>query len=146
MSFLIWIYILIFIKPYRIKQLLPVGILSTLILFCTALFFKTFNLYGFINPFLPVLGVPLFTLIWGFGTGIVVIHYMPREFYKKLVLISIFTVISRLVDFLALLTGYHFHNNFQWYHVIIQDFVAISFLVFLAEGIFGKRIKPHIQE
>jgi len=54
--------------------------------------------------------------------------------------IAIFTLISRLADYLALLTGYHVHYNFKWYNVIIQDFAAISLVVFLSEGVLRKNI------
>lgn len=140
-SILIWLYAFIFVKPARIKQLFPAGLLAALVLYCTAFFFGTLGAYGFINPFLPVLGIPFFLIVWGFGVGIVLMHYMPKEISKKLIVIAIFTLISRLADYLALLTGYHIHYNFKWYNVIIQDFVAISLVVFLSEGLLRKYIK-----
>ncbi|OGO80021.1 MAG: hypothetical protein A2Y21_11530 [Clostridiales bacterium GWC2_40_7] len=140
-SIIIWLYAFIVIKPKRIKQLLPVGLISALVLYCTSYFFGTLGAYGFIDPLLPVFGIPFFAIVWAAGIGIVVMYYMPKEFYKKIIVIAIFTVISRFIDYLALLTGYHVHYNFKWFNVIIQDFTAISFLVFLSEGLFGKRIK-----
>jgi hypothetical protein len=87
------------------------------------------------------MGIPLFLVIWGAGIGIVVMHYMPDRFNKKIIVIAIFTLISILVDRLALLSGYHVHNNFGLFHAIIQDFTAISIFVFLAEGFFGSRVR-----
>ena len=75
--------------------------MSALVLFCVAFFFGTIHAYGFIDPFLPVLGIPFFTIVWGYGIGIVVMHYMPKEFYKKLIVIGIFTLMSRFVDYLV---------------------------------------------
>ena len=139
-SILIWLFAFAVIKPARIKTLLPAGLLAALILYCTAFFFGTLGAYGFINPFLSVMGVPFFLIVWGFGVGIVLMHYMPKEFYKKLIVIAIFTLVSRLADYFALLTGYHVHYNFKWYNVIIQDFAAISLVVFLSEGVLRKKI------
>jgi hypothetical protein len=82
-SIIIWLYAYIFIKPKRIKQLLPAGLLSALILYCTSCFFGTIGAYGFVDPYIPVFGIPFFIIVWGVGIGIVVMHYMPKEFYKK---------------------------------------------------------------
>lgn len=136
------VYIIIFIKPRRIKQLLPVGILSAAVLFCQTIFFEVIGIYGFKDPVLPILGMPFFVIILGFCYGIIVMHHMPGDFHKKLLVIAGFVLVTRLADELALYTGYHIHNNFHWFNVIIQDFVATSFIVFLAEGIWGKRIQP----
>ena len=89
-SIIVWLYALIFLKPARIKQLWPVGLIAALVLYITAFFFGTLGAYGFIDPFLSVLGIPFFVIVWAAGIGIVVIHYMPKEFYKKLIVIVIF--------------------------------------------------------
>ncbi|MCX8130566.1 MAG: hypothetical protein N3I35_10765 [Clostridia bacterium] len=134
-------YIAIFIKPQRIKQLLPVGLLSALVIFCQTLFFKLIGAYGFNNPILPIFGVPIFAIALGFCYGIIVMHHMPRQFHKKLLTITVFIIFTRLADMFATYTGYHVHYNFHWYNVIVQDFAATSLIVFLSEGIFGKRIQ-----
>lgn len=135
------LYIIIFIKPERIKQMLPVGILSSGVLFCQTLFYEIIGAYGFKNPVLPIAGVPIFVITLGFCYGIIVMHHMPYEFHRKLLTIAVFVVLTRLADMFALYTGYHVHYNFFWYNVIVQDFVGTSIIVFLAEGVFGKRVQ-----
>lgn len=64
---IVWAAALIIVKPKRILKLWSISLLAALALFETELFFTSLKQYKFNNPFLPIVGIPLFHLIWGAG-------------------------------------------------------------------------------
>lgn len=135
---------ILLVKPQRIKALLPVSLVGMIVLFGVDLFFTTLGLYRFINPLLPIAGIPLFHIAWGAGCAIVIMHYMKQEFGRKLVTIFFFTVLMGLFGYISEQVNGHTHlNDFNEVYNFILDFVALSFFVFLSEGLFRERIYPN---
>lgn len=135
-----WIAVFILVRPKRILELFPVGIISMAALFGTDLFFTSMHVYGFANPILPIFGIPVLWPILALGSGILIGHFLKPVFIKKVILIVLFSLIARGIDFLEVLYGSHFHNNFQWYHNLLQNFVILAFIVWVSEGLFYDRI------
>lgn len=140
---IVWAVIFVFIKPQRLKALLPVSLLGVLVLFLTEEFLVTAGLYKFSNAFLPVFGIPFFHLLWGAGAAIIVMNFMPQSFIKKLFTILIFTVITMIFEYFP----ENYANKathvgkYSEIHDAIQDFLSLLILVTFSEGFFGKRIK-----
>lgn len=86
---LTWLFVLIFIKPKRIKELIPVAILSILVLTVVDVYIISLNLYQFNNPLVNVLGAPLFHLLWAGAAGAVstasiLRHFIFLTYFSKL--------------------------------------------------------------
>lgn len=70
-SIIVWVAVFILIKPKHLRELLPVALFSVIVLFGAEVYTLTLGLGWFNNPFLPIVGVPLFHLVWGAGSGII---------------------------------------------------------------------------
>lgn len=146
-AILVWAAGFIIIKPKKVIELWPIALLAALVLFGTELFFTSLNLYKFNNPFLPIAGIPLFHLIWGAGSGLIFIYFMKKEFGKKLAIILMFTVIVEIFGYFSFQVGNHsMFGNFNRVYHSVEDFIVLSFLVWIAEGMFKKRIYPNAFE
>lgn len=140
-AIIVWSFILVFIKPHRAKQLLPVAMLSAIILFTAEYFLITLNLFKFNNPLLPIGGIPLFHLVWGAGSGIILIHFMKRELIKKVVLIIFFTIATLLFETISLAIGASSQlNNFTSFHSAIVDILMLITLTGISESLWAERI------
>lgn len=144
---IVWAAALIIIKPKRIVDLWPISILAALVLFGAELFFTTLDQFKFNNPLLPIAGIPLFHLIWGAGSGLVFIYFMKKEFGKKLVIILVFTIFVEIFRYFATQVGNHsMFGNFDLVHHFVENFIVLSFLAWVSEGMFKERIYPNAIE
>lgn len=146
---IVWGFVLTFIKPQRIKSLLPVAILSALILFVAEMFLITLNLYKFDNPVISIGGIPLFHLIWGAGSGIVVMNYMKRDFAGKFLMVVFFTLVTLAFEYTAESIGATTHlGKYTEIHDAFQDLVTLVALVWVSEGLWGRVIvgQPLVNE
>ena len=140
-SIIVWGVAFVLVKPKRVMEILPVSLVAMIILFGVDIFFTTIGLYRFNNPLLPIGGIPFFHLIWSAGGAIVIMHYMKKEFSKKLIMIFLFTIVSGLFGYISESVGGHTHlNNFNEVYNFVLDFVSLSFFIFVSEGLFGEKI------
>ena len=140
-AIIVWSFVFLFIKPHRTKQLLPIAIFSAMVLFAAEYFLISLKLFRFNNPLIPIGGIPLFHLIWGAGSGLVFIHYMKKEFIKKLVLIAFFTIITLLFETFSLTIGASSQlNGFTTFHSAIVDILMLALLIGVSESLWGDRI------
>lgn len=139
-----WLAVLFFLKPKRIKELWPCGLLGAIVLFVTWLMLETLNLSWFIDGFLPIGGVPIFHLIWGIAGGILISSTLQKDFILKAAAVSAFTIISSAFGYVSEhITKDHAHNPvFTDIHNLVLDFVMISLFVWVAEGLFYNQIHP----
>ena len=81
---ILWALVFILIKPPRIKELLPVGIIAGVILFVVEYVLISLGLMQFNKGWILVAGVPLLNPLWGVAAGILVMQYMKQDFSKKI--------------------------------------------------------------
>ena len=136
-----WIFVFIFIKPKRIKELIPIAVLGVIGLTLVDVYITSLNLYQYKNPVVNVLGAPLFHLLWGGGAAIVYIHYMKPGFNRKLVNVILFTIITLALEFIAEKAGVASRlGSYSILHSALLDFSTLVVLLWVAEGLYGNRI------
>ena len=141
---IVWGLVFTFIKPQRIKELLPVSLLSALVLFASEKYLMTLGLYSFPNAFLPIFGVPFLHLLWGAGGGIIVMNFIPQSFAKKMFAILIFTVINGAFEQIPEMYGQAARlGAYSEFHDFIQDLLSLIIFVTISEGLLGKRIQRY---
>jgi uncharacterized SAM-binding protein YcdF (DUF218 family) len=136
-----WVFVFIFIKPKRIKELIPIAVLGVIALTIVDVYVTSLNLYQYNKPLVNVLGAPLFHLLWGGGAAIVYIHYMKPGFNRKLVNVILFTIITLALEFIAEKAGVSQRlGSYGYLHSALLDFAALVILLWIAEGLYGNRI------
>jgi hypothetical protein len=138
---IVWGFIAIFIKPHRIKELLPIAVIGFLVLFLTEKYLITLGLYEFTKPILPIFGIPLLHLLWGAGSAIVVMNFMPQNIIKQLFILLIFTFITMIFEYFPEHLGLTKHlGKYSEIHDAIQDYLSLIVVIWLSEGFFKKSI------
>ncbi|SHK37514.1 hypothetical protein [Desulforamulus aeronauticus] len=138
---ILWILVFILIKPPRIKELLPVGIIAGIILFVVEYVLISLGLMQFNKGWILVAGVPLFNPIWGIAAGILVMQYMKQDFSKKIPMILFFTIIVEIAVYVAIEVGnMSLLGRYNLFYDFLVNFVVIVVLTHLAEGLYGQRI------
>lgn len=146
-AIIVWVAVFIIIKSKRVKVLLPIALLSAIVLFGTELFFTSLGLYKFNNPLLPIAEIPLFHLIWGAGSGLLFVHFLKKEFSKKIVVVFVFAILTEAFSYVSKLVDNHsMFGNFNPLYHIVENFVILSFLAWISEGLFKDRIYPNALE
>lgn len=136
-----WIFAFIFIRPRRIKELLPVVVMGILVLTAVDLYITSLGLYQFNKPVINILGTPLFHLLWGGAAGIVFIHYMRPGFINKFVNVTFFTIITLVLEFAAEKAGVAQRlGGYSYLHSALLDFSSLVVLLWISEGLYGSRI------
>ena len=138
---IVWAYIFVFIKPNRIKDLLPIGIIALIVIFIIEEFVISLKLYQFNKPLINVLGTPFFNLIWGAGSGIVFMNYMKKEFLKQIPIVLFFALLTLGFEYIAEIAGVaSHHGNYKEIHQFFIDFLALLLVKWISIGIFGNRL------
>jgi hypothetical protein len=136
-----WLFVLVFIKAKRIKELLPIAVMSMVALMITDEFVVTTGLYKFNNPLIDIMGAPLFHILWGGAAGIVFINYMKPDFTNKFVMVVLFTIITLALEFIAEQAGVATRlGNFDVIHSAFIDSGTLVVLLWISEGLYGDRI------
>ncbi len=136
-----WIYVFIFIKPKRIKELIPAAVLGFIVLSTVDFYIVSLGLYQYNKPLFNIFGAPLFHLLWGGGAAIVYIHYMKPGFTRKFVNVILFTMITLAFEFISEKAGVAQRlGNYDFLHSALLDFAALVVLLWIAEGLYGNRI------
>lgn len=133
--------VFIIVKPKRIKELLPVAFVGIAILFLTEKYLLTLGLYEFSNALVPILGIPLFHLLWGIPAAIILMNFIPRKFAWKLLVILAFTLITMAFEYFPEHHGMARHlGKYGEIHDCIQDYISLILVVWFSEGLFGRHI------
>lgn len=136
-----WALVLILIKPQRIRELLPIGIIAGIILFVVQLILISLSLIQFNKGWILVSGVPLLNPLWGAAAGILVMNYMKEEFSKKIPILFFFSIIAEISAYIAVKVGnLSFLGNYNFLFDFITNFTTLLLFSYLSEGLFGKRI------
>lgn len=136
-AILVWGFLLIFIKPQRIKELWPAALLAVVLLFATEYFLISLKLYKFNNPGISLGGIPLFHLLWGAGGGIVFTHYIKKAFTDKILMILLFTAIVVSLEAVVELVGAASHlGRFTQVHEAFLDIILLSAFVWVIDNLW----------
>jgi len=142
---IVWGFLLIYIKPKRVKELLPVALISTVLLFSVEYFLISLKLYKFINPGISIGGIPIFHLAWGAGGGILVMHFMTKKFIEKVLLIVLFALITDGLERIVEAVGAASHlGKFTDIHEIFIDIIMLSTFVWISDSLWRKKIIPKL--
>jgi hypothetical protein len=143
-SVIVWIAVFLLVDIKRIKELWPVGLVSSALIFFLSLYLSSIGLARFSMGFLPIYGIPFFHLVWTFGAGIILINFMHGDFLKRASLIFFFGVIALALDVFSVAVGGHIHSsNFNFLHSFIFILTRLIVFVWIAEGLFEERIYGH---
>ncbi len=136
-----WVYVFIFIKPKRLKELIPMAVLGIIALMTVDMYIISLNLYQFNKPLIPIFGAPIFHLLWAGGAGIVYIHYMRPGFTRKFVNVVMFTIITMALEYIAEQAGVAQRlGGYSYLHSALLDFATLVVILWIAEGLYGDRI------
>jgi hypothetical protein len=134
------------LKPKRIKELVPIAIVSIVILTAVDVYIISLNLYKFINPLVNIFGAPLFHLLWAGAAGMIFVHYTKPGFNKSIISIIFFTIITILLDLIAEKAGVATRlGNFNYIHSFILNFGILVILLWISIGLYGKRIYSNVK-
>lgn len=135
------LFVIVFIKPSRIRELLPIAVISIIILTIVDIYIISTGLYQFNKPLFGFYGAPLFHLLWAGTAGIVFINYIRPGFSRKLVTIVFFTLITLSLEFIAEKAGVASRSgNYNPIHSALLDFGTLVILLWVSEGLYGDRI------
>ena len=140
-AIIVWVVMLLLIKPKRIWELAPIGILASMLIFVGQQSLFSLNLLRYNKGLIILAGIPLFQYFWAFAFGIIMINYMQQEWHKKLPIIALFAIISVLHGYIASTIGnLSYLNGFNVLYDLGLTFLVFSFGVWIAEGMFKERI------
>ncbi|HPZ42571.1 MAG TPA: hypothetical protein PL078_01080 [Bacillota bacterium] len=138
---IIWLAVFILVEPGRLKELWPVGFISSAVFFTVHLNLLSTGLSSFPNGFLTVFGVPFFHLVWVFGAGILLMNYMQRDFTRRLMVLIIFTLLGFCLDLFSVSVGGHIHSSsFDPINSLGLIFFRLIVFVWFSDGFFAERI------
>ncbi len=137
----LWVVVFLLIKPYRIKELLPIGILGAFLLFSVQLTLISLNLLKFNNGVFYIYGIPLFNPVWGAAAAILVMNYMKQNFLWKIPTLLLFTAIATTTTYFALDVGnISFLGKYNIFYDAVLNFFVLLILTHISEGLFGKTL------
>ena len=138
---LMWVVVFILIKPKRVLELLPTGIIAAILLFVVQLVLISLNLIKFGKGWILVSGVPLFNPIWGAAAGIIIMNYMKDDFSKKIPILIFFSAVSEIAAYIAIVVGnISFVGQYSVFYDYILSFAMLLIFTQISEGLFGNRI------
>ena len=138
---IIWAALLLLVDIKRIKELLPVGLLSSVLFFSLGIYLESIGLARFSNGFLTIFGTPFFHLVWTFAAGILLLNYLQRNFSRKVLVVFMFSIFGLVLDVFSVMVGGHIHSsNYNFIHSFIIILTTTVFFVWIAEGLFEERI------
>lgn len=140
-SLITWSFILIFIKVKIVKILWPIALLGGGILFIATYWLTSINLYMFNNPFLPILGIPFFYILWGTANGLIFAYYYSEKSILRFISVFGFSALVVLTEALVEIVdkGQHLGKFNNLYEYIFNVFILCT-LYFLMTNLFKNRL------
>ncbi|OQB12583.1 MAG: hypothetical protein BWY15_02144 [Firmicutes bacterium ADurb.Bin193] len=140
-SIIVWSAIFIFIKPKRIKELLPVALIAAIVIAVQEAFLIPLDLHIFNNPFLPIGNVPFFHLVFGAGSGLFMMNYMKKEPSRKALILLLFAIVITFMAYISnLIACCNLLGKFTIVHNFYQNYLVLCFLTIISEAFLYKRL------
>jgi hypothetical protein len=138
---IILLYGLIAIGWYRIRELIPISIISAIIVGIVNLLGINLGLFKYNKPFLDVFGIPLFRLLWAGIAGIVFIKYMKPNFSHNLLILIYSTALVQMLTYVSELAGeFQRLGSYNYYYNTVLDFSALAAILLLSESLYKYKI------
>ncbi len=136
LAILVWIVIVFTCSMKEFVHALPVGIWTMFVGYILETFFVDHRFW--VDKFLmiPIGDLDLFLVIGPFfAIGLLLIRFLPRERWKKLFLILLFSALATAIEALAMQLGFLQYADEKWCY--IHSFVAYIFGLFSAVGFYS---------
>lgn len=138
---LAWIAMFALIPLKRIKTLYPVGFVAVGLLFAAQYIAISLGLIRYTTAIIFLARIPFFHYVYAFAYGILLIHFMRREWVKKLPVILGFALINLLLTYIIHQQGVVvFDGRYNFFIDLIITFATFCLGVWIAEGLWKDRI------
>lgn len=135
------IYALVVIGRQRIKELMPVSLISIIVVGIVNVMGINLGLFRYNKPFLDVFGIPLFHLLWTGVAGIVLIEYMKPRFSHNLLMLVYATAIVEVLAYIAELAGvFERIGSYNYYYDFMITFASLATILLLSESLYKYKI------
>lgn len=135
------IYAFTVIGQQRIKELMPISLVSVIIVGITNFIGISLGLFQYNNPVLDVFGIPLFHLLWAGIAGIVLIEYMKPRFSHNLQILIYATAIVQVLAYIAELAGvFERLGGYNYYYNAMIDFASLNVILLVSESLYKYRV------
>ena len=140
-SIIVWGALFLLVDIKRIKDLWPVGLLSSVLFFVLSIYLDSIGLARFREGFLPLFGLPFFHLVWTFAAGILLVSFLQRNFARNALVVLLFSILGLALDVISVMVGGHVHStNFNFIHSFIFILSRTVIFVWVAVGLFKEKI------
>ncbi len=135
------IYALVVIGRHRIKELLPVSLISIIVVGIVNVMGINLGLFRYNKPLLDIFGIPLFHLLWAGIAGIVFIDYMKPRFSHNLLMLVYTTAIVEALAYISELTGvFETLGSYNYYYDSIITFASLAAILLLSESLYKYKV------
>ena len=135
------LYALVVIGWNRIKELLPISLISIIVVGIVSLMGINLRLFQYNVPFLDIFGIPLFHLLWAGIAGIVFIEYMKPRFSHNLLIVIYSTALIQGLAYVSELAGkFQRLGNYNYYYNAVLDFASLAIILLLSESLYKFKI------
>lgn len=135
------VYALAVLGWRRIKELVPVSIVSIIVVGIVNLFGINLGIFKFNNPPFDVFGIPLFHLLWAGIAGIVLIEYMRPSFSHNLLILAGATAVIQIMAYIAELSGvFQRLGSYNYYYNAMLDFASLNAILLISESLYKYKV------
>ena len=136
---MLWGIVLILLPIERLRLIWPVGIISFILLFIIDFTFSNLGYYKFIGEAFAIGGIPLFYLAGGAAGGILLVNWLNRNVWSKIIAILLFSSLLVISEYIFLITGVFKHlHNFDLLISFTLNIAGLSMLVWLSFAVVGE--------
>ena len=136
-----WGYIFAFIRLKGIKRLWPMSIFGSCFLFGATYWLTTIGLYKFNEIFMPIMGIPLFYIIWGAASGLIFAYYLGEKLVHRLIAILAFSgIVVFMENFVEDINGAEHLGKFNIIYEYTFDVMVLATFAFLITNLFKRRL------
>lgn len=139
LAIVLWLLVFILVPFERFKLLWPVMVISILLLFAMNFTFIQLGYYYFTKSVPGVFGVPLFVLVSGAGGGVLLMNWMRRSSFYKILSVLFFSGFLVLATEVLIRAGaFEMQSGFNQILNFFISIAGLSILVWLSLAVIGE--------